>query len=377
MLRTLDADLSKTEIVSVPLPSSLRFLESPYLTRFEYLVWCWQSRKVMRGLESNGDIVLARHVTFASELLPTPIAALSASCYKVWGPVGSSGDARIVLMRPRHRKWRTHLFVQKLRDVLSRTLSRQIAKTVDLVLTTSRTLSEDIESRGTRAEPFPNTRLDADLLRLIEADCAQSSTPGTLECRSSPIRILCVGNMIYLKRFELAIAALCDSRLHDATLTIAGKPAPGRPNYLAQVAQELGVSDRVYFAGQVPRTKIISMMQESSVVVHPSTREGGSGVVGEATAIGVPVVCFAGTGAAVVLDFAGGHGIKVDAKVANNSSIADSIVATSSMPRRPAAVWSEDRYLAKETALLDHSLAARRFGQPGNDQQLDAREPTK
>ena len=43
----------------------------------------------------------------------------------------------------------------------------------------------------------------------------------------------------------------------------------------------------------------------TSVLIHPSAREGASSIVGEATAAGLPVVCFAGTGAASVLDTAG------------------------------------------------------------------------
>jgi len=160
-----------------------------------------------------------------------------------------------------------------------------------------------------------------------------------------------------LKRFELAIATLTDPRLKDARLEIIGKPAPGKKNYLLGVASELNVAGRVTFSGQLSQEQVIRSMIDADVLIHPSTREGGSGVVGEATAVGIPVVCFQGTGAAVVLEFAGAHGVQVDATGDSSTKrLSDAVIVASRLEHTPAVMWRNDRYSEKENELLDIAL---------------------
>jgi glycosyltransferase involved in cell wall biosynthesis len=332
----------------VRLPAALKVLEHPRLTRLEYLVWCVQVRRQLRQ-EEDPNVLLARHVTFASELLPTPISALKARAFRVWGPVGSSGEARVYLVRPRHLHWRQQYLVQRLRDAASSVLARQHARGVDLTMTTSSKLADRLEAKGSRAVVFPNTRLGDDLLDHV-GSVARSETDRSGDTDS--VTLLCVGNLITLKRFEIVIAALRDPRLRQAHLRIAGK-ALGGEDYLPVVARDLGVADRVTFLGQVSRTIVLDEMSAADVVIHPSAREGASGVVGEATAIGTPVVCFAGTGGAAVLDFAGGSGVLMDASHhADNELVASAIIDALSTPRRASPIWFADRYEDYERELL-------------------------
>jgi len=338
----------KLEIRPVALPSVLRFLEHPRLTRIEYLVWCRQVRRILTS-ESFDGVLLARHVTFASELLPTPISALTGATFRVWGPVGSSGEARAYLVEPRHPQWRRQYIIQRIRDGASALLARQHARRVDLTLTTSNNLAERLERQGSQAAVFPNTRLTEDLLAHIQSSAPRDAAKSRSE--GAPT-LLCVGNLITLKRFEVAIAALKDPRLNRAELRIIGKTLGGE-NYLSDVARDLGVAERVTFLGQVPRTVVLDEMTCADVVIHPSTREGASGVVGEATAIGTPVVCFAGTGGAAVLDFAQGSGILIDAAQHDRSGlVATAIIDALELPRRASQVWFADRYGEFERYLL-------------------------
>jgi glycosyltransferase involved in cell wall biosynthesis len=342
------------QTVGIELPKALKFLKNPYLTRFEYLVWNFQTKRYLRALPLHYDIALARHVTFASELLPTPITALRERSYTVWGPVGSSGVAAAFRIRPRHPQWRSHFIFQKLRDAISRRQSRKIGKSVDHVLATSTALANDLQSVGIRSEAFPNTRLDSKFVDLIVNGAPDTDSTQVKAGKHRPLQLLCVGNLVYLKRFELAIATLTDPRLRTARLRIIGKPAPGKENYLERIAVELNVQDRVEFVGQLPQEDVVRAMMRADALIHPSTREGGSGVVGEATAVGLPVVCFEGTGAAVVLDYAGGHGVEVNASSATSVSLlSDAVVAASRMPHNPAGVWRGDRYSEVEARLLD------------------------
>jgi len=346
-------------IVGVELPAILRLLKNPYLTRLEYLVWSQQTKHRLRQLHNARGIVLARHVTFASELLPTPISGLHGKCRTVWGPVGSLGQAQAVLVEPRHARWRSQFVLQRIRDVVSRIQSRKISRSVDSVLTTSRELAGVVERVGTHAIVFPNVVLDEELISTIAElrvsyKREQSSYP---DLPLKPLTILCVGNLVYLKRFEIAISALRDPALATARLVIVGKPAPGRDNYLAPIAARLGVSERVSFVGQLPRIEVIRLMFSADVLFHPSSREGGSGVIGEATAVGIPVVCFAGTGSANVLDDAGTSGTKISAGGGLTcAQVAAAITQAAELPRNHTSIWGRDRLNKLESSLLRQAL---------------------
>jgi glycosyltransferase involved in cell wall biosynthesis len=59
---------------------------------------------------------------------------------------------------------------------------------------------------------------------------------------------------------------------------------------LRRRADELGLGDRVTFAGQKPQEEVAGMMAESAVVVLPSRAESFGAVLVEALACGTPVV---------------------------------------------------------------------------------------
>ncbi|OIH97605.1 hypothetical protein BIU90_13555 [Curtobacterium sp. MCBA15_001] len=348
-LRSTGIDSTRLTIVSPPEPRFLAFLGHHRMTRIEHIVWAWRTPAAVRRAVAVEDIVLARHVTFASELLAPPITWLPPSAYSVWGPVGSTGRADAYLFPPRPADWRKRYLVQRLRDLLSWWSARRSTRKVDLTLTTSEVLARRVRRAGGKAEVFPNTRP-------INAAGTTDRPPVDL----GRLRLLCVGNLVPLKRFELAISALAHPELSRASLRVAGKPAPGQDNTLRQLAEQLGVMDRVTFIGQVPREIVVEEMTKADVLIHLSAREGGSGVVGEATAVGLPVVAFAGTGAAAVLEFAGAPGITIGTDVPRTSqTIASAIVDAARLPRRPSGVWSETRLIDKERELLDRAAAHR------------------
>ena len=59
---------------------------------------------------------------------------------------------------------------------------------------------------------------------------------------------------------------------------------------LEKLAQDLGIHDRVIFAGRVDPAQVPSYMRAMDVVVHTSVREGVARVIPQAYAVGIPVV---------------------------------------------------------------------------------------
>ena len=107
---------------------------------------------------------------------------------------------------------------------------------------------------------------------------------------NGPLRLLCVGRLIERKGQQHLIEAV--KRLSDQgielTLELVGT-GDAASAYEAQVRQ-LGLEDRVHFAGYVPREQIARHYTAAHVFVLPSYNEGMSVATLEAMAAGLPVV---------------------------------------------------------------------------------------
>jgi glycogen(starch) synthase len=119
-----------------------------------------------------------------------------------------------------------------------------------------------------------------------------------IECRA-PVKplpkerqeILCVGRLVKDKGFDLALRAFAMLREHFPTvrMIIAGDGAAREP--LKQLAQELGIGERVIFPGWVKHEDIPNLINEASLVVMPSRWEEAFGLVAvEAALMERPVV---------------------------------------------------------------------------------------
>jgi teichuronic acid biosynthesis glycosyltransferase TuaC len=95
-----------------------------------------------------------------------------------------------------------------------------------------------------------------------------------------------VGNLIALKGHDITIAALAD--LPEVRLVIAG--SGGEERALRDLAERLGVADRLVLAGPLPAERLSVLLSAASAMVLPSTSEGLANVWVEALACGTPLV---------------------------------------------------------------------------------------
>ena len=115
--------------------------------------------------------------------------------------------------------------------------------------------------------------------------------------------LLSVGLLIERKGHDIAIRALPD--LPGWSLLIAGSgPLQSK---LRTLAKELGVEERVRFAGGVPQTELPTYYSAADALVLASSREGWANVLLESMACGTPVVASSvwGTPEVVASDAAG------------------------------------------------------------------------
>ncbi|MGZ3255017.1 MAG: glycosyltransferase family 4 protein, partial [Burkholderiaceae bacterium] len=98
--------------------------------------------------------------------------------------------------------------------------------------------------------------------------------------------LLSVGLLEARKGHDVIIQAL--PRLQDVKLLIAGS-GPDRRK-LEELAQQLGVADRVTFLGPVPQAELRNYYGGADALVLASSREGWANVLLESMACGTPVV---------------------------------------------------------------------------------------
>jgi glycosyltransferase involved in cell wall biosynthesis len=119
----------------------------------------------------------------------------------------------------------------------------------------------------------------------------------------APLELIFVGGLVSRKACDLALRAAAPLLLNGlARFTVVGD-GPER-NRLEQLATSLGIEKTVNFCGWLSRDEVIGHMKAADVLVFPSVRDFGGGVVFEALAVGaVPVVVdFGGPGDTVYPD---------------------------------------------------------------------------
>jgi glycosyltransferase involved in cell wall biosynthesis len=127
--------------------------------------------------------------------------------------------------------------------------------------------------------------------RSLCSDDPRSPEPG------AKLELIFVGGLIPCKACDLALRAAAPLLRSDlARFTVVGD-GPER-NPLEQLARSLGIEKAVSFCGWVSHEEVLKRLRSADVLVFPSVRDFGAGVVFEALATGaVPVVAdFGGPG---------------------------------------------------------------------------------
>lgn len=90
-------------VVAVDIPFAPSFFRwhEPSFTRFEHEVWVRLAARRVPQIERDHRVLFAHHVTFATEILATPITRSAPGVLRVWGPVGAGGVAAVYRMEPR------------------------------------------------------------------------------------------------------------------------------------------------------------------------------------------------------------------------------------------------------------------------------------
>ena len=300
--------------------------------KWYYLLWQHSARDVIAVLQAEHNFDLLHHVTFAGFRYPTAIWGHGVPT--LWGPVGGIESVRLALLPWRHLP---SLLVESLRSLNNfvqaapfQVLTKR-SRATTLILASTCEMQETFGRLGFKPQLMPTIGLKVRELPF---------RPHVI--RRGPLRLLFVGNIITLKGVDLALHALKESGI-DATFTFFGS---GNYEAAAQkLTSRLGLTERVFFKGRLPRLEILERYAEYDVFVFPSLHDTGGYALIEAMLNELPGVCLDCGGPGVAVPE--GCGVKVP------------------LGRRPPVITglaqALRRYDADRALLLAEGQAARRF----------------
>jgi len=135
---------------------------------------------------------------------------------------------------------------------------------------------------------------------LTKCLCAEAPR---LRAGDGKLELIFVGNLVPYKACDMALRAAANLlKNHAAHFTVVGD-GPERSR-LEELAKSLGIKEEVSFCGMVSHAEAMQKLRSADVLVFPSVREFGGGVVFEALAVGaVPLVAdFGGPGDTITAD---------------------------------------------------------------------------
>lgn len=278
----------------VDLPAPLPKLKKrlPGGTHLYYRLWQWAARNRLAWLLRDVDLDVVHHLTFGSSWMAPPALLLPVPA--VWGPIGGGdGMPMRFLRRERLPSIARELSYQAMSLLLPRApLAALLRRRLKAVLFRSRSV----------AGRFPAT---PGAKRYVISETASVREVVGHE-RPERMRALCVGRLQYWKGFRYAIegfAAYLDAGGAGELVILGDGPEMG---VLRRHARRLGCEKSVVFAGRVSPEVVDRELQQATVLLHPSFRDGGSWSVVEALSRGVPVIALGASGVADMVTDASG-----------------------------------------------------------------------
>jgi glycosyltransferase involved in cell wall biosynthesis len=249
----------------------LTALRIPYYLRFEAVAWRMLKRRI---LNREFDAVL--RLTPVSPILPSLFASRLRSSRTpfVIGPLNGGLPWPGEVSTKGKGSW-----LQKIRRVcLKSSFFGSTYHSATAVVAGSSWTFQELKDLSDHVFLLPENGVSREMI-----------VPREPRAIDEPLRLIFIGRLVDFKRCDLAIkGAVPFLRSGRATLCIVGDgPERGR---LQRLCDSLGVSKSVKFLGMMPHAAAMAELRQADVMVFPSVREFGGGVVFEALASGVPPI---------------------------------------------------------------------------------------
>lgn len=252
------------------------------LYRLRYVKWQFRAWKVARRVIGEQGIELAHHVTYVTYRYPTFVPFLRIPF--VWGPLGGGEVPPIGSLG-------SLSFMQRCWE-RARLANTKLARFDPFVRYSGMKASQIVVVNRETANVL--NFIPQDRLTIEPAIGVASGTinkPVRPRAGGEPISMVYAGLLIPVKRVDILIRSVAQlsSQKIDIYLHLFGDGPLTKD--LNQLAQNLGVPDRVIFHGFTDRRELVKKYQEYDVFVYASIHDSGGVAILEAMDAGLPVVC--------------------------------------------------------------------------------------
>lgn len=311
LVSAVHRDGIEQEITQNPMPDvHFIYLDVPFwrglkiekLFAVHYYLWQFTSYKKARELSKEIQFDLGHHVTYVKYWSPSLLAFLGLPF--VWGPVGGGESAPF-------KFYTTFVGKGRLRERI-RTFVQYASHFDPFVRLTARRASAALattEETAARMRQL-NVRVPVHIEQAIAMSEDEIERLQNIPIReNSPFRVLSIGRLLDWKGFHFGIEAFArlQQDIPESEYWIIGD-GPYEAT-LKQLAQTLGVADKVRFLGKLSRDEVLQSLSDCDALVHPSLHESGGTVCLEAMSAGRPVICLDLGGPAIHVTEASGFAI--------------------------------------------------------------------
>jgi glycosyltransferase involved in cell wall biosynthesis len=296
-------------------------LDSLSLAVFRHYLVQRRQRRVIRRLVKEGKVNIIHE---SAPVSPKQISALHGlGVPLVIGPL--CGGVRFPPAF-RYRQGRMRVWAEWLSETVSVLCNVLVpGKKQAEVLLVAHDLTRNALPDGCRGKIIfmPDISVDLSLWQDQEKPV---SPPGKLT-------VIYLGRLVDWKAVDLLLEAFAGvaKQLNDVALQILGDGAERA--HLEQQARELGIADKVEFAGYLSATESAQRMRAADIFVLPSLRECGGAVILEAMAVGLPVVVANWAGPGVHVTDETGIRVSPDSHQAYVEGIRDAIIKLAHAPQ--------------------------------------------
>jgi len=177
-------------------------------------------------------------------------------------------------------------WTRRVRVAVTKLFARLAFRAYRYIWVTTPAVAEELRSRW--AISRDRIVVEPNLVDL--GDLTAVARPRTDRDVAAPLRLLLVTRLDPIKGVDVAIRALAEMNGGSAVLRIVGEGASAYVEHLHSIAEELGVSDRIEWAGPIAREKLTEEYRNADILLVPSHYETFGVVIVEALAAGLPVI---------------------------------------------------------------------------------------
>lgn len=318
--------------------------------RVHNYLWQFGAARAARKVHAQINFDVAHHVTFVNYY--TPSAAAFIGCPFVWGPVGGAEVAPPALERSFSLKGRMYEWARALRRFIGEMdpFVRRTARRTTVGISTTAESAVRMRKLGAPVDALSSeSGLTTEEVERLEAFAIRTA---------GPTRFISVGRLLHWKGFHLSLQAFLSLNDPAAQYWIVGDGPEFKT--LETIITNANAQNRVKLLGNQSRDKVMALLEEADVMIHPSLHDSGGVTPIEGMAAGRPVIC---------LDLGG-----VATKVTDDAGIKIKAVNPDQTVRDLAAAMkklSEDPQLRTEMGSAGRNVVRQRFWWPGKIKEYE------